>query len=100
MLLIVVKCADGANLIPLVNCDRSSDSREESLRPLRISFSDQSPVFGIRSAQIGAYDAALVVSMRSEGEDLDRISPEFTADVDVCRLLRWKLEKRIKNNRV
>ena len=79
-----------------MNCDRSSDSCEESLRPLRVSFTDESPVFAVRSAEIRAHDATFIVSVRAEGENLDRISSEFAADVHICGLLRWKLIKRMK----
>ena len=93
VVLVVVKCADGSNRVPLVNGDRSSDSREESLRPLRVSFSDKSPVFAVWSAKIRAHDATFIVRVRSKGENFDRISSKFAADVHICCLLRWKLLK-------
>jgi len=94
VILVVVKCADGSNRVPLVNCDRSSDSSEKSLRPLRVSFSDKSPVFAVWSAKIRAHDATFIVRMGAKCENFDRISSEFTADMHICSLPRRELKGR------
>ena len=45
--------------------DGSANSGEESLGPLGVAFSDEGPVFFVRSADEGADNSAIIVGMGS-----------------------------------